>query len=146
MSTIKDGSKVKFHYTGKLDDGTIFDSTKDSDPLEFTMGENLLLPKLESEMIGMSIAETKTVELEPEDAYGKVHEELIGEFPLSETPNKDELKVGDRLQLTTKDDTELIAEIKEIHPEDDKIVLDANHQLAGKRLTFNIEVVSVENK
>lgn len=141
MDQAKNGDKVKVHYTGKLEDGTVFDTSKDREPLEFTIGNGSVIPGFEKGIIGMETGSKKIVTIPPEDAYGQRHEELIlkvekNNFPENVTPS-----VGMELQLKYKDKTSLRAVITDI--EEERVTLDANHPLAEKTLIFDIELVEI---
>lgn len=137
---IEKGSNVKLHYTGKFEDGNIFDTSKERDPIEITVGSNQIISKLEESMLGMSTGEEKSIELEPKDAYGERNEELIKEVPLSNLP--EESKVGSTLSAKTPDGDPLEAIVKEMKEE--TAVLDFNHILSGKKLIFDLNVIDVK--
>ncbi|UZP69008.1 peptidylprolyl isomerase [Desulfovibrio mangrovi] len=140
MTQVKDGDSVKVHYTGTLNDGTVFDSSRDREPLEFTMGSGMLIPGFESAVLGMGVGNTTKVTIAPENAYGEVNEELILDVPKSQVPGHITPEVGMMLQLQTE---EGMMEVVIAAVNDDSIVLDANHPLAGQELTFEIEVVAI---
>ena len=123
---IEKGSKVKVHYTGKLDDNEVFDSSKDKEPLEFTVGE------------GLNTGDKKTIELEPSEAYGPVREDLINEVPKENLPEG--VEIGTSLQAQT-DQGPVMVRVVELNETMGKV--DANHPLAGKKLIFDLEVVEV---
>ena len=137
--TIKAGDKVAIHYKGSLQDGTVFDESSGGDPLEFTAGGDELIPGMSHGVVGMSVGEKKTLQIPPEQAYGERREELVIRAPKAQLPEGAE--VGMTLGLETPGGTmpALLAAI-----EDDEVVLDANHFLAGKTLVFDIEIVSVD--
>ena len=141
MKQVKKGDKVKVHYTGRLLDGTEFDSSAGRAPLEFVVGEGQMIKGFDTGVEGMAIGEKKTLQISPNDAYGERDEERIIEFPLSNVPEDMKLSAG--MQLTLRDQhgnpvPVTVAELKE-----DMVVLDANHFLAGKDLVFDIEVVEI---
>lgn len=140
MTQVKDGDSVKVHYTGTLNDGTVFDSSRDREPLEFTLGSGMLIPGFEAAVLGMGVGNTTKVTIAPENAYGEVNEELVMDIPASQVPAHITPEVGMMLQLQT-DDGVMEVVIAEVN--DDTIVLDANHPLAGQELTFEIEVVEI---
>jgi len=140
MRKIQNGDTVKVHYTGKLEDGTIFDSSlvEGREPLETVLGQGQLIKGFEAGLIDMSEGETKTIEIESADAYGDVNPEMVTEVPRVNVPEG--VKEGEMLQgmgpmgpVNVK-----VTEIKE-----DVVVLDANHPLAGKKLIFDLEVVGI---
>ncbi|MBZ0264851.1 peptidylprolyl isomerase [bacterium] len=141
MEKAKKGDKVKVHYTGKLDDGTVFDETKDRDPLEFTIGENNVIPGFENAVEGMEVGDSKTTNIPSDEAYGPHMEEGVLSVDRSGLQDDVEVEVGQQVQLSREDGQAVIATVVEAN--DEKITLDANHPLAGKDLTFDIELVEV---
>jgi len=135
---IEKGSKVKVHYTGKLDDNEVFDSSTGKEPLEFTVGEGQLIPGFEQGVMGLNTGDKKTIELEPEQAYGPVREDLINEVPKQNLPEG--VEVGQALQAQTEQGPVRVT-VVELNEEVGKV--DANHPLAGKKLIFDLEVVEV---
>jgi peptidylprolyl isomerase len=136
-----DGNKVRIHYTGRLDDGTVFDSSKGRDPLDFTLGEGRVIPGFEKAVRGMAVGDEKTAVIPAEEAYGAPRDELYLRVPLEQMPDGYEPEVGGQLQMTTADGQPVPVRVKEV--EEDAVVLDANHPLAGQQLTFEIELVEV---
>ncbi len=126
---------VSVHYTGTMEDGEEFDSSRGNDPLTFTLGTSQVIPGFENAVRGMSVGDKSTVTIEPQDAYGERNEDFILEFPRDEAP--DGITVGQVVQLANG----LPATIVEIT--DEVVRIDANHQLAGFTLTFEIEVVEI---
>lgn len=141
MSKAKNGDTVKVHYTGKLEDGIVFDTSKDREPLEFTIGGGSVIPGFENGIIGMEIGSKKVVTIPPEEAYGKRHEELILKVNKSEFPENITPALGMELQLKYKDKTSVRAVVTDIKEE--SVTLDANHPLAEKTLIFDIELVEI---
>jgi len=145
MAQAQPGDKVKIHYHGTFDDGTVFDSTrknKKSEPFEIALFGNHAIPGLEKAIIGMSEGETKKVRLEPEDAFGTRNEELIVEVDKSHVEQHVKYpQTGMMLRLRDKEGLANNVTITNIT--DDKITLDGNHPLAGKTLNFEIEVVEI---
>jgi peptidylprolyl isomerase len=141
MNKAKNGDTVKVHYTGKLEDGEVFDTSKDREPLEFTIGGGSVIPGFENGIIGMEIGSKKVVTIPPEDAYGKKHEELILKVNKSEFPENITPALGMELQLRYKDKTSVRAVVTDIMKEN--VTLDANHPLAEKTLIFDIELVEI---
>ena len=142
MAEVSAGNTVKVHYTGKLQDGTVFDSSHDREPLEFTVGEGQIIPGFEEAVSGMQEGEEKTVSIPPEQAYGEHQEEAIVELERTQLPEEIEPEQGMQLQLQGQDGRAFPAVVTEIG--DEIITLDANHPLAGETLTFEIELVEVE--
>lgn len=140
MTQIKNGDSVSVNYTGKLEDGTVFDTSiqEGRTPLTAKLGQGQLIKGFESGLIGMSVGEKKTVEIEPSEAYGQINEMLIQEVPKDKVP--DGVKVGDQLQGQNERGPFQVV-VKEI--KDSSVVLDMNHPLAGKKLIFDLEVVSI---
>ncbi len=137
---IKDNTTVKIHYKGTLDDGSVFDSSEGKDALEFIIGLGMIIPGLEEGIKGLKVGDKKTVKVESNDAYGPVMEEAKQEVPKSQFPPELQVEVG--MQLAAQGPQGVIpVTISEIR--DDSILVDFNHPLAGKNLTFDIEVLEV---
>jgi peptidylprolyl isomerase len=141
MSHAKAGDKVKIHYTGKLDDGTEFDSSAGRDPLEFVLGSGQVIPGFDNAVDGMKVGENKEVRLDAEDAYGQRNDQLIQEVPKSALPDDLEPKVGMGLQSQSPDGQVMQLTVTDVA--DDSITVDANHPLAGKALSFDIKLVEI---
>jgi FKBP-type peptidyl-prolyl cis-trans isomerase 2 len=141
MEKITKNSTVTVNYTGKLEDGSIFDTslTDGREPLKAKLGEGQLIPGFENGLIDMVIGESKTIEIEPSDAYGEYNDSLIVEVGKDKVPG--EVEVGMMLQ-TFGPTGPSIVKVKEI--KEDIVLIDANHPLAGKKLIFDLEVVGVE--
>lgn len=138
MSQVKNGDTVKVHYTGTLADGTVFDSSLEREPLEFTLGEGQLIPGFEKTVLGMSAGESRTVIIPAEEAYGPYREEMVLEVPRTQLPADMEPQVGMQLQIGEEQGEGMVVQITQVS--DSNITLDANHPLAGKDLTFNIQL------
>lgn len=140
MKKIQVGDSVIVNYTGKLNDGTIFDSSlaEGREPLSARLGEGKLIKGFEDGLIDMEIGETKTIEILPENAYGSYNELLITEVPKENMPEN--VKVGETLQGMSPQGP-VIVRVLEVR--NDVIVIDANHPLAGKTLIFELEVVGI---
>lgn len=138
MSQAKNGDTVKVHYTGTLADGTQFDSSLERDPLEFTLGEGQLIPGFEKTVVGMTPGESRTVTVPAEEAYGPYRKEMVLEVPRSQFPPEMQLEIGMQLQLGGEEENKMVVAITAVTEE--QITLDANHPLAGKDLTFNIQL------
>jgi peptidylprolyl isomerase len=141
MTQAKIGDTVSVHYTGKLADGSIFDSSAGEEPLIFTLGEGELIEGFEEGILGMSVGEKKTVTVAPEKAYGEPSDDMWLEVPLSEMPADLELNIGDELELTNEEDEPMIVIVSELS--DDTVTLDGNPPLAGETLTFELELVAI---
>jgi FKBP-type peptidyl-prolyl cis-trans isomerase 2 len=145
---VKNGSQVSLDYEGKLDDGTIFDSSKHGDhshPLEFKVGAHQVIPGFEKAALGMKVGETKTFSIPPTEAYGDVKGELTHTVPkaqLPKHPEGKELEVGMQLGMHTPDGHTLPVTVTAVTA--DTVTLDMNHPLAGKTLTFTITILSVK--
>lgn len=135
---IEKGSKVKVHYTGKLEDNNVFDTSVNKEPLEFTVGEGMLIPGFENGVLGMKPGDKKTIELSVEEAYGERRDDLINEIPKTNLPEN--VEVGQMLQAETEQGPITVV-VTEINEETAKI--DANHPLAGRKLFFDLEIVEV---
>lgn len=141
MTQAKNNDSVKVHYTGKLKDGTVFDSSKDRSPLQFQLGQGQIIPGFEQAVVGMNPGETKTVNIPSNQAYGPRLEELIQEVPRQQLPTDMEFQVGQRLQLGQEKEQPMIVEVTDVT--EASITLDANHPLAGKELLFDIELLEI---
>lgn len=146
MSIIKENSTVKVHYTGKLSNNEVFDSSKavegtpfqDREPLEVQLGKGMLIPGFEKALHGMAEGESKTITIPSEEAYGPIREDHYQEVEKQFVP--DTVKEGESLQAQGPQGV-MIVKVKEV--KENTVVLDANHPLAGKDLIFDLEVVSV---
>jgi peptidylprolyl isomerase len=141
MQQVKTGDKVKVHYTGTLDDGSVFDSSVGRDPLEFEIGSGQVIRGFEEAVTGMKIGEKKTVLIPAENAYGQSQADLIMEVPLEQVPADLKPEIGMRLEVGGADGQVLRVTVAEIT--DKVVILDANPPLAGQDLTFALELVSV---
>lgn len=141
MKSAEDGSTVKVHYTGKLDNGTVFDSSREREPLEFTLGKGQLIKGFENAVVGMKIGDTKTVNVSSTEAYGDRKDELVIKVEKAQVPDNIEPKVGLALNLRTASGGQAQAVITSI--EEEHITLDANHPLAGQDLTFELELMEI---
>lgn len=141
MAQAKDGDKVKVHYKGTLRDGTPFDSSEGSEPLEFTIGRREVIPGFEEAIIGMSPGDTKNVTLPAEDGYGPYVEDMVVVIDRRQFPEGFDPEVGQQLQVQQEDGGAIIVTVTEVGDED--VTLDGNHPLAGQDLTFDIELVAI---
>lgn len=141
MSQAKNGDTVKIHYTGTLDDGTEFDSSAGREPLEFVIGGGQVIAGFDSAVEGMAVGDNKSVRLEPDDAYGQRHDQLMQEVPLNVLPEDMNPKVGMALQSESPEGHITQFVITEVG--DDSITVDANHPLAGFALSFEIDLVEI---
>lgn len=142
MTEAKVNDTVKVHYTGHLCDGTVFDSSFNREPLEFTIGQKMVIPGFEKEVIGMTtVGDTKTVSIASADAYGPYLEDLVGSIKRTQIPPNIDLQVGDVLQMHTPDGGHMSVLVKALT--DETVTLDANHPLAGKDLAFEINLLEI---
>jgi len=143
MAQAANGNIVRINYTGKLADGTVFDTSEAEgrEPLGFRLGENQVLPKLEAEIVGMAAGDKKTVAIEANDAYGPHQEQAIQQVERSQIPDDVDLTVGNALQATGPDGQ--VVPLRVIAADDTTVTLDANHPLAGHDLTFDVELVEI---
>lgn len=138
MSEVKAGSEVSVHYTGTLDDGTVFDTSVDKEPLTFVVGEQQVIPGFEEAVLGMGEGESKTVSLSPEQGYGPYQDQMVFEADKSELPEG--VEEGSVLQSSVQG-TPVFFTVT--HIENNTVTLDGNHPLAGKSLNFEIELLAV---
>ncbi|MEP3046864.1 MAG: peptidylprolyl isomerase [Roseibium sp.] len=141
MTEAKSGDTVRLHYKGSLDDGSVFDSSEGREPLEFTVGSGQIISGLDSAIPGMKVGDEKTVKIAPENAYGAHNPEAQQTVPRMQIPDNVALNVGMQLQGQTQDGQVMSVTI--VSFSDDEVVLDANHPLAGKNLTFEIQITSI---
>jgi len=141
MSQVKKGSRVKILYTGKLKDGSVFETNVGDAPLEFTVGKGKVIKGFENAVMGMKAGETKTVTIKPADAYGAKDQDLIWVIPQSELPSGTTITVETEIAFCRADGTEVDGRITKV--EDDQVTIDGNHPLAGRNLTFDIKIVDV---
>ncbi|WP_299281205.1 peptidylprolyl isomerase [uncultured Tateyamaria sp.] len=144
MAEIKDGDTVRIHYTGTLVDGTVFDSSEGRDPLEFVAGSGQIISGLDVALIGMEPGEKKVVNIACDQAYGPLNPALRQGVPRDAIPEEIPLELGLQLQMQTPQGQPMPVTVVDIG--DEEVMLDANHPLAGKDLTFDFEVVSVDPK
>ncbi|WP_172296419.1 peptidylprolyl isomerase [Pseudoruegeria sp. HB172150] len=141
MTQAKAGDTVRLHYTGTLDDGTQFDSSAGNDPLEFTVGSGQIIPGLDKEVSGMAVGDKKTVTIEAEEAYGAHDPSRIQTVPREQIPPHIPTDPGTQLQMQTPQGQAIPVTVTAA--DDQGVTLDANHPLAGKALTFDVELVEI---
>lgn len=141
MATVKEGDRVKVHYTGKLEDGTIFDSSRDGTPLEFTVGKAELIKGFDRGVIGMSAGESKTINISAEDAYGPHNKERVFEFNRDRSPRDFNPPIGQQVHMQRADGQPVVVTV--IDKSDKSFTMDSNHPMAGKNLTFDITLVEI---
>lgn len=140
-ATAQVGDTVKVHYTGTLDDGSVFDTSIGRDPLQFTLGEGQMIPGFEQGVLGMQLGETKTVKITADQAYGQYYEDMVWEIGRDQLPAGIEPEVGQQLQASEPNGQIIIVTIIEVS--ESNVTVDANHPLAGKDLTFEIQLVEI---
>jgi len=141
MAKAKSGDTVKVHYTGTLDDGTQFDSSQGRDPLQFTVGSGQVIPGFDKAVADLEPGQSNTVKIPADEAYGQQKPEMIFDIEKTNFPPEAEIKVGMQFQMTTQEGHPMVVTVLEIM--EDKVKMDANHPLAGKDLTFKIELVEI---
>jgi len=141
MAQAKIGDIVKVHYTGKLVDGTIFDSSKDREPLGFELGKKLVIPGFENAVVGMELKETKTINIPASEAYGSYNKDLVASIAKKSFPENIEIQVGQKFELKQPDGAVIVVEVTNV--ENDQVIVDANHPLAGEDLIFEIELIDI---
>lgn len=149
MAQAKQGDRVKVHYTGKLDDGTVFDSSECADddcgcghgPMEFTIGAGEVIPGFDQGVVGLSVGEAKTIHIPVEEAYGERIEEMVAVVPRSDLPPDMDPQVGQQLEVTQEDGQ--VFQVMVVDSNAEAITIDANHPLAGQALNFDIKLVEI---
>jgi peptidylprolyl isomerase len=141
MAQAKAGDQVSLHYTGTLNDGTVFDSSKGREPLEFTLGANQVIPGFDQAVLGMSPGDIKSVHIPVDQAYGPRRDDMILEVSPQEFPPDVEPRVGDRLQIRQANGASFQVTVSDVR--EDAVMLDGNHPLAGEDLNFEIELVAI---
>ena len=141
MAQAKDGDKVKIHYTGKLDDGTVFDSSEGREPLEFTLGDGKIIPGFEKGTLGMEVGERKTITVPPKKGFGAWSRNNIMTIKKSDIPENITPQMGQRLQIPMEGGK--VAQVTVTKIGDSRIEVDGNHPLAGKTLTFEVELLGI---
>lgn len=142
MTQAKQGDTVKVHYTGKLEDGSVFETSHDRQPLQFTIGKGEVIPGVEQAVTGMNIGESKTATLPLEEAYGPHRDDMVVTVNREQLPPDFKPEVGQRLEITQENNEIILVTVTD--SSDSSVTLDANHPLAGKKLTFELELVGVE--
>lgn len=141
MTQAQSGQTVSVEYTGKLQDGTVFDSNVGGQPLSFELGAGQVIPGFDDAVAGMTVGDSVEVTIPPEQAYGQPSEQLILELPIEQFPQDMEPEVGMQIQLTAQDGRPIPAAIAQVKT--DSVIVDANHRLAGKTLVFDIKLLNV---
>jgi peptidylprolyl isomerase len=141
MAQAKDGDTVKVHYTGKLEDDVVFQTTVGRKPLEFTIGQEQLIPAFEQAVVGMSPGDSKHIQIPADQAFGPYHEELVRTVDRSQFPPEVEPEVGQRLDMSSESGRTVLVTV--IDFSESSITLDANHPLAGEDLAFDVELMDI---
>jgi peptidylprolyl isomerase len=144
MLVVEKGKFVKVHYTGKLEDNQVFDTSQNCHPLEVKIGNQQLIKGFEEALIGMKINEKKSFSLSPEEAYGERDESLEKTFERRDLPPNLEAEIGQVFALRDEANKQVRATVK--HVDSEKIIMDLNHPLAGKALTFEVEVLEINDE
>lgn len=135
------GDTVTVHFTGKLEDGTVFDTSREGEPLQFEIGADEVIDGFDRAVKGMEVGENREAELQPEEAYGERDDELVFPVPRSQLPEGFDPEEGDEVAVEVEDGREIPGRVTRV--EEDSVTLDLNHPLAGRPLTFEIELVDV---
>jgi peptidylprolyl isomerase len=141
MAQAKTGDTVRIHYTGTLDDGSVFDSSRGRAPLEFTLGSGQVIPGFDDAVTGMEVGAAQTVTIPAAQAYGPRRAELERHVPRTQFPAHIDPAVGQRLQVGSEREGMMVVTVREVSAE--AVLLDANHPLAGQDLTFALELVGI---
>lgn len=141
MAQAKQGDTVNVHYTGKLNDGTVFDSSEGRDPLQFVIGEGHVIPGFEEAVTDMNPGDSKTVTIPANQAYGPRRDEMVLVLDKSQFPPEIDPEVGEQLEMRQPDGQSFIVTVTNVSSSD--VTLDANHPLAGKDLIFDIQLVNI---
>ena len=141
MSVAKKGDNVSIHYTGKLTDGTVFDSSAGREPLQFTIGSGMVIPGFDAAVQGMQIGDTKNVTIPCAEAYGERNDEMVIEVPRSQVPPDLDPQIDQKLQMGGPNGEMVVVTVTGLT--DEVITLDANPPLAGKDLIFDLELVAI---
>ncbi|HEO71740.1 MAG TPA: peptidylprolyl isomerase [Candidatus Hydrogenedentes bacterium] len=141
MAQVKERDTVKAHYTGKLEDGTVFGASEEGEPIEFEVGAGKVIPGFEKAVIGMEPGDKKVVEVGPQDAFGAFRDDLVMEFERDQFPKDADVKTGKLFEATGPDGRTLALSVVDV--QENKVVVDANHPLAGKDLTIEVELVEI---
>ena len=142
MTQVKKNDTVKVHYTGKLTNGQVFDSSLEREPLEITIGDGKLIPGFENALLDMKVNEKKTVEIAKEEAYGDVIEELFHQVEKEQLPQDIQPEIG--MGLASKGPDGVEHQFRVVDVKEDHIIVDGNHPLAGQNLVFELELVEIK--
>ncbi len=143
MQIVKKGDTIKIHYHGTLSDGSIFDSSKQREPLEFEVGSGMVIPGFDDGVMNMKVGDIKTINIPFDEAYGPVQEQMIIDFPRNQFPEDMQPEAGMQLQMSDKSGQNFPVVV--VSATDEIIKLNANHPLAGKDLTFKLELIEISS-
>jgi peptidylprolyl isomerase len=141
MTKVKPGDTVKVHYTGKLTDGTVFDTSAERDPLKVTLGQKQLILGFEEAVIGMAPGDSKTVDVPPENGYGDYRDEFVMVIERDQFPDHVNPEIDQQLQIVQENGQAFLVRVTDVSTS--TVTLDANHPLAGQNLTFDIELLEI---
>jgi len=141
MAQAKPGDTVKVHYTGKLADGTVFDSSLNEEPLEFTIGQGQVIPGFEEAVTGMNPGQSKITKITSDKAYGSYREDMVLVVERDRLPAEPQPEVGQQMEMRNPDGTGLVLTVKEVG--ESNVTLNANHPLAGQDLRFDIQLLEI---
>lgn len=141
MAQAKQGDTVRVHYTGTFDDGTVFDTSAEREPLQFTIGNGQVIPGFDNAVLNMTIGEKKSVNIPAEEAYGPRSEELVAEIGRDRLPPDLQVEIGQQLQVGLADGGQTVVLIVDVS--DETVTLDANHPMSGMDLNFELELVEI---
>jgi len=141
MTQPRNGDTVKVHYTGTLEDGRVFDTSREREPLEFTLGSGQIISGFEEGVLDMKVGETRKIQVPPDSAYGQRREDLVFEVPKGEFPENVEPEVGMQFQVKQENGSNFGVVVTDV--EEESVTLDANHPLAGQTLNFQVELLEI---
>ncbi len=139
--TVQNGDKIKLHYKAIYENEVLFDTTLQPVPMEITVGKDEIIPSFEKALLGMKAGEKKSIFIAAEDAFGSYQEELVSEVQKEQLPEDLKVEVGQMLQIQQPNGSSLLVTVKDVTPQ--TVTFDANHPLAGKDLTFDIELLEI---
>lgn len=144
MDQAQKGDGVKVNFTGKLEDGTVFANSEQSEPLEFKLGDGKIIPGIENAVEGMNVGESKSVQVPPDQAYGQRREELVVEVGRDKFPKDVNPEVGQKFEVQQQEGQPMVVRV--IDSSDQSVTLDGNHPLAGRELTFDLKLLEITSK
>ncbi|HIJ71303.1 MAG TPA: peptidylprolyl isomerase [Planctomycetes bacterium] len=144
MAQAETGDIVKINFTGKLEDGSIFADTADSEPLEFKLGEGSIIPGIENAVEGMNVGESKSVTISPDQAYGQRQDKLVAGIDRDKFPKDVEPKVGQKFEIPQPQGQSMVVRVVDVSEQ--TVTVDGNHPLAGRDLTFELQLLDIASK